>query len=182
MNLIDTLFKIITENKLILTALICAAWIISLMFPKRNRHKRKIKTADFVMNRIDGFSPPQKIAYLRKIDPYSFEELILTCLEKKGFPIKRNERYTGDGGIDGKFFHNGELYLIQAKRYQKEIRYDHLSEFSKLLEDHQCKGIFVHTGRTPKNIKARDINMKNMTIVSGDRLIRLLDTEIKLNF
>lgn len=182
MNQIDTLFRIFAEHKLILIALFCAFWVISLMFPKGNRHKRKIKTADFVIKRIDDFSPSQKIAYLRKIDPYSFEELILTCLERKGFSIKRNERYSGDGGIDGKFFHNGELYLIQAKRYQKEIRYAHLSEFSKLLEQYNCKGIFVHTGTTPKNIKERNINMNNMTIVSGGRLIRLLDTENKLTF
>lgn len=182
MNPFDPAITFFITHKTILIPIVVTIWVVSLCFPKKNKHQRKIRTADFVLKRISEFSAPQKIAYLRKVDPYSFEELILTCLERKGFPIKRNERYSGDGGIDGKFFHNGELYLIQAKRYQKEIRYAHLSEFSQLLAQHNCKGIFVHTGTTPKNIKERNINMNNMTIVSGGRLIRLLDTEIKLDF
>ncbi|WP_192840691.1 restriction endonuclease, partial [Enterobacter hormaechei] len=39
--------------------------------------------------------------YLRKIDPFVFEELLLEGFEAHGFRTIRNKRYTGDGGIDG---------------------------------------------------------------------------------
>ncbi|MEX6059375.1 restriction endonuclease [Enterobacter hormaechei] len=44
---------------------------------------------------------PTKINYLRKIDPFVFEELLLEGFEAHGFRTIRNKRYTGDGGIDG---------------------------------------------------------------------------------
>lgn len=153
--------------------------LIKFLTRKKNRHDRKIKTADYILKRIDNFNEPQKIAYLRKVDAYAFEELILTCLERKGFPIQRNKRYSGDGGIDGRFFIEGNLHFIQAKRYSGYIRYEHIEEFAEILKENKCKGFFVHTGRTPKNIQQRNIDMSDVTIISGSRLIKLLNTEVK---
>ncbi len=50
---------------------------------------------------IDKYVPHfgQKIAYLRKIDPFVFEELLLEGFERRGFEVIRNRRYTGDGGL-----------------------------------------------------------------------------------
>ncbi|MBB6117810.1 restriction system protein [Rahnella inusitata] len=152
---------------------------ITLLTRKKTRHDRKIKTAAYILNRINGFSEAQKISYLRKVDAYAFEELILTCLERKGFPIQRSKSYSGDGGVDGRFFIYGEMHYIQAKRYSADIRYEHIEAFGKILKKHNCKGFFVHTGRTPPNIKKRNIDMTDITIVSGSRLIKLLDVEIK---
>ncbi|EPO2651139.1 restriction endonuclease, partial [Klebsiella pneumoniae] len=59
-----------------------------------------------------------KIAYLRKIDPFTFEELLLEGFESHGFRTIRNKRYTGDGGIDGQVIIGKHRYLIQAKRYR----------------------------------------------------------------
>lgn len=162
---------------LFILAVIC--FVLKLLTKRKTRHQRKIQTADFILNRIKDFSEGQKIAYLRKVDPYSFEELILTCLERKGFPIQRNKRYSGDGGIDGRFFIEGKLNLVQAKRYSGEIRYEHVGEFAELLKEYGCNGIFVHTGKTPRNISLRNIDMSAITIISGSRLIDLLNTERK---
>lgn len=181
MNL-ESLFHFLNEHRYLLAVFFLTYLLIFAFRQKNTKHAKKIKTADYVIKRIADFTPPQKLGYLRKIDPYSFEELIMTCLERKGFPIKRNERYSNDGGIDGRFFVNGEMYLIQAKRYQKDIRYDHLEEFSNILEKNNCKGLFVHTGKTPKNISLRNINMERITIISGGRLLELLKNEIKLKF
>ncbi|WP_375491682.1 restriction endonuclease [uncultured Nostoc sp.] len=52
---------------------------------------------------------PVVIATLRKISPYVFEELVLTCCKKQGWQIQRNFRYTGDGGIDGRVLILGKL-------------------------------------------------------------------------
>lgn len=54
----------------------------------------------------------QKIAYLRKIDPFVFEELLLEGFERRGFEVIRNRRYTGDGGIDGRVKIDGQTRLI----------------------------------------------------------------------
>ena len=181
MNL-ESLFHFFFEHRYLLVMFFLTYLLTRALPLKKTKHDKKIKTADYVIKKIGNFTPPQKLGYLRKIDPYSFEELIMTCLERKGFPIKRNERYSNDGGIDGRFFVNGEMYLIQAKRYQKEIRYDHLEEFSNILSRQNCKGLFVHTGKTPKNISERNINMDNITIISGSRLLALFDTDVKLKF
>lgn len=174
------MIEYLNDHRLLSYLMIVAAFLILfLLTRKRTRHERKIKTADFILKRIDNFSEPQKIAYLRKVDAYAFEELVLTCLERKGFPIQRNKSYSGDGGIDGRFFIDGKLHYIQAKRYSAEIRYEHIEAFANILKQNNCKGVFVHTGKTPKNIRQRNIDMTDMVIVSGSRLIKLLNTEIK---
>ncbi|MGS6531656.1 restriction endonuclease, partial [Enterobacter hormaechei] len=43
----------------------------------------------------------QIINYLRKIDAFVFEELLLEGFEAHGFRTMRIKRYSGDGGIDG---------------------------------------------------------------------------------
>ncbi|WP_349949896.1 restriction endonuclease, partial [Escherichia coli] len=93
-----------TEN-LILWACSAIA-LLAVVFFRRSvrhrRHKRKQQSARRVLERIKtlpGF--PQKINYLRKIDPFVFEELLLEGFEAHGFRTIRNKRYTGDGGIDG---------------------------------------------------------------------------------
>lgn len=83
---------------------------------------------------MPGF--PQKIDYLRKIDPFVFEELLLEGFEAHGFRTIRNKRYTGDGGIDGQVIIGKYRYLIQAKRYRGHIALQHVQEFEKLLKRH----------------------------------------------
>ncbi|HIG4575661.1 TPA: restriction endonuclease, partial [Klebsiella pneumoniae] len=85
---------------------------------RRRRHERKQASAVRVIDKINTFPHfGQKIAYLRKIDPFVFEELLLEGFERRGFEVIRNRRYTGDGGIDGRVKIDGQTWLIQAKRY-----------------------------------------------------------------
>lgn len=97
---------------------------------------------------LDSF--PKRIAYLRKIDPFTFEELILETYKDRGFRIKRNERYTGDGGIDGRVYINGRLYLVQAKRYKQWIALQHVRDFSAVVRKHKAKGLFIIPGKQAK--------------------------------
>lgn len=100
-----TMFPFPTTENLILWACSAIALFAVVFFRRsvRNRrHKRKQQSARRVLERIKtlpGF--PQKINYLRKIDPFVFEELLLEGFEAHGFRTIRNKRYTGDGGIDG---------------------------------------------------------------------------------
>ncbi len=77
-------------------------------------------------------TPQDQFYYLRGLNAFVFEEMILTALKKHGFKIIRNKRYTGDGGIDGRAYKNDQHYLIQAKRYRKHIN-PAIAIFSKCL-------------------------------------------------
>ena len=115
-----------------------------------------------------------KIAYLRTIHPSSFEEMLLTALERAGYRIKRNKRYTGDGGLDGQFWlPNGQKMLIQAKRYQASVSSQHIDDFGRLCESMGVAGLFIHTGKTPK-ASWDSLAGKPIVIISGPRLIQFL--------
>lgn len=91
----------------------------------RKKQVRNMRTAKEVYERLKRIQGDNKeariISYLRKIDPFVFEELLLDSFERQGYTILRNERYTHDGGIDGRIYLNGESFLIQAKRYGSYI-------------------------------------------------------------
>lgn len=124
------------------------------------------------MNEFEGeYKEARIIAYLRKIDPYVFEELLLEALLSKGFQITRNKRYSGDGGIDGKAVYKEQLYFIQAKRYKKYVSAQQLDKFEKVVGKE--KGLFIHTGKTGQCTYEK-YKHSNIDIVSGQRLIKLL--------
>ncbi|MFN3071304.1 MULTISPECIES: restriction endonuclease [Serratia] len=145
---------------------------------KTQRHRRKIRQAGRVLAKLNEIPHPgQRLTYLRKIDPYAFEELLLEVFERRGFTIQRNKRYSGDGGIDGKVWHDGELYFIQAKRYSNQINKRHVQDFIELIEVFQCKGLFCHTGRTSSGSKDLVNGHSNIFMLSGSRLLDFIDLD-----
>ncbi len=146
--------------------------------PPYSRHKRNILKSKTILQKIHSFAHAgQKMNYLRKIDPFVFEELLLTAFEKKGYSIIRNRKYTGDGGIDGLIFDkDGNKVLIQAKRYTSYINPRHLDEFQVLVNNSNAiQGKFVHTGKTGKQTYSSYKNT-NIDIISGSRLLDLINT------
>ena len=138
------------------------------------KHIDYIRSANKVyrtINNIRNYNEGWLIAYLRKIDPFVFEELILLAFRKKGYRIKRNKKYTHDGGIDGKVFKGREKYLIQAKRYASYIRPEHVKQFSEVCRKNRCYGYFIHTGKTGSNLKNE--MPENIRIISGKKLYEL---------
>lgn len=133
-------------------ALFAAALLLRrLLRPKakERRHRRKQDQARRVLAKINTIPlMPQRLAYLRKIDPLTFEELLLEAFERRGHVVRRNASYSGDGGLDGSVVIEGETYLLQAKRYGKHINRAHVAAFSAVLAARDCSGIFIHTGRT----------------------------------
>lgn len=68
--------------------------------------------------RLSGNPCAYKMNFLRKVDPYVFEEVLLLCFKERGYWVKRNNRHPGDGRFDGTVFNElGQKILIQAKRY-----------------------------------------------------------------
>lgn len=110
---------------------------------------------------------------MRSMSPFAFEEMILTALSDRGFKIKRNGWYMGDGGLDGQFWIGRQKVLIQAKRYKNHIDRLHVEDFVKLCARKRCKGIFVHTGRTGKKAWDEANAAKHVEIISGQALLNL---------
>ncbi|EGB0711170.1 restriction endonuclease [Salmonella enterica] len=139
------------------------------------RHRRYRETAQRVLVRLPALSSDgARLSYLRKINPYVFEELLLLALEKQGLEVIRNRSYSGDGGLDGQVFINGERWLIQAKRYSRSISPQHVREFGELLAREGCRGFFVHTGRTGRKSLDSLRSYPQIQLVSGRRLLALL--------
>lgn len=147
-------------------------------------HKWRRKSSKKVLNKIQNMENAQVFGYLRKVDPFVVEELILDCLEQReDVKVIRNKRYTGDLGIDGAFVHTEHIndkqikrkYVIQVKRYKSYINPKHLEEFKQHIKREKAhKGLFIHTGKTSKNSFNIEKSEDALTIISGNKLIELL--------
>ncbi|EKR2943567.1 restriction endonuclease [Salmonella enterica subsp. enterica serovar Typhi] len=140
------------------------------------RHQRYRATAARVLVRLKTLpGDAHRLKYLRKINPYVFEELLLLALTQQGMTVIHNPCYSGDGGLDGQVIINGERWLIQAKRYGRTIRPAHIDAFGELLRLEGCRGVFIHTGRTGPVSRARLTLWPDIELVSGQRLLKLLN-------
>lgn len=145
-----------------------------LSFRGSRRHRQKLRTAKTVYGRIQEMEDGQMIAYLRKIDPYVFEELILWAFRKKGFRVRRNKRYSGDGGIDGRVKINGQTFLIQDKRYTGHVSLAHVKAFDEVCRRRHRQGLFIHTGRTGEGSREVVWSSPRVSVISGSGLVELL--------
>lgn len=143
------------------------------------RHIYRVKKAKKIIQKIQFISSTEggygkSILYLRKINPYVFEELILTAIENSNIRIYRNKRYSGDGGIDGIFQLKPGKVLIQCKRYSKYIHQQHVQDFIQEVHQKYYKGIFVHTGKTGDKSKNLAQSSPKLIILSGSHLIDVI--------
>lgn len=146
----------------------------------RRRHLNKVARSRTLRQKIaeiaaqeSGFA--RALGYLRKIDPLAFEELILTAVEDDNVKVRRNLRYSGDGGVDGELMYAGQRVLIQAKRYAAHIQRAHVAAFASLCATHGALGLFVHTGRTGEGSRGVVTEAGGRVLfVSGHRLVEFL--------
>ena len=125
-----------------LLILVLLAFLVFLYFYLKkigSRHYKNVRKVDKVLRKLNDpkstFHDAQKMNYLKKIDPFVFEELLLTSFQNRGYKIKRNKRYTGDVGIDGIIYNDkGDKILVQAKRYANHINPMHVSFNRTILE------------------------------------------------
>lgn len=162
-------------------------FILKIINSKREKysHKWRKKSSLKLLEKIETFPPQQFFAYIRKIDPFVFEEAILSALERReDIQVVRNKRYTGDNGVDGVFYikitdTDGTIInkkcLIQAKRYKAYVNSSHIEDFSqKVIREKAHLGLFVHSGKTRKSSLAQNKHSEHLMIISGDKLIKLL--------
>ncbi|MGH1375973.1 MAG: restriction endonuclease [Alphaproteobacteria bacterium] len=139
----------------------------------KKRHLLSMLEAYQELKRLRGKPADHQITHLRGVDPFVFEEMILTAIKRQGHKIQRNKRYTGDGGIDGRCTINGQEFLVQAKRYKAHINPQHVIEFAGICKRQNKRGLFVHTGKTGPKSKDVARNTK-IEMISGQRLLNLL--------
>ncbi|MDR3430733.1 MAG: restriction endonuclease [Rouxiella aceris] len=160
-----------------LLLLLLVLWGLSSFRRSRSqrRHRRYQRQADRTLVRLPQLrDDAARLVYLRKINPYVFEEMLLTAFARQGYRIKRNVSYSGDGGIDGQVWINDQRWLIQAKRYASCIQSSHVRDFGELVRHECCRGFFVHTGRTGEVSREALFAAPEITLISGNRLLKLL--------
>jgi restriction system protein len=121
------------------------------------------------------------LAILRQMNPYAFEELLLTCCQDQGWQIQRNFRYSNDGGVDGRITIKGKLYLIQAKRYTGHIKPEHIHNFHNVIHQEKAAGgFFIHSGKT-RQISKELLHEFGINLISGQRLVNfVLGRQVKI--
>lgn len=137
------------------------------------KHQRYIRLAALLLEQLRSgeVQLPKAIAMLRKMNPYAFEELLLTCCQEQGWDIERNFSYSNDGGLDGRVTIAGRLYLIQAKRYRGYINPKHIRDFYGVIHKEKAVGgFFVHTGKTGGRSKEL-LREYRISLLSGQRLV-----------
>lgn len=159
-----------------LLLLLALVWRPGKKHKNSRLHARYLKQAERVYKYLQstGYSNAQKLTFLRKINPYVFEELVLIAFNRKGLPIKRNVRYSGDGGVDGVVVIEGKECPVQCKRYRSHINARHVEAFAALCRERGAKGFFIHTGRTGTRSYAVLKDYHNIEFISGGQLIKLI--------
>lgn len=154
---------------------LCAGIIVVFLFRGKGNHASYRKKAQKIYKHLSGsdMAPGQVLSYLRKINPYVFEELVLDAFERKGYRAIRNKRYSGDGGLDGRVAMGGKTWYIQCKRYKGFVNAEHVASFARLCDESHMDGFFVHTGKTGRKSK---INARygDVEIISGNKLVELI--------
>ncbi len=141
------------------------------------RKKAAMRDARLILSRLrresQGLSSVEQTEYvltvLRGICPFIFEELLLHCCADLGWKVKRS-CYTHDGGIDGIFWdEDGYKFLLQAKRYKKEINPDHVLAFAAVVKDDReaTGGILMHTGLTCEISRELNEQLTHTDILEG---------------
>lgn len=143
--------------------------------PPSSKHQQKIRCGRLVLqqlrNKPTEANLPMVIATLRRMNPYAFEELLLTCCFERGWQIQRSLRYTGDGGVDGRVALAGKVYALQAKRYKGYIKPNHIRDFHGAIQrEGVAGGLFIHTGKTGA-LSKQLVRDSRINLISGQRLV-----------
>lgn len=175
---IQELAVFMAENIYILIPFALLFIVKFFIYARKQRIRRFMqRRADQVLKEIRALNMKadgaKMFGLMRSMPPFAFEEMILTALSDRGFKIKRNRWYMGDGGLDGQFWIERQRVLIQAKRYRNHIERLHVEDFARLCARRGCKGIFVHTGRTGKKSKEEADAHPHIEIISGQALLNL---------
>ena len=170
-------FLFMTSPRFLVTFVLICLLISWVLRRRGSGHGRKIRQSARVLKKLASIPhPAARLNYLRAINPYVFEELLLTAFAALGNPISRNKRYSGDNGLDGRVKLDGKWTYLQAKRYRGYVKLEHIREFNQLCERSKQPGIFIHTGKTGSGVWK--VCSPLVHVVSGENLVDFIDRAI----
>ncbi|MGV2830803.1 restriction endonuclease [Myxosarcina sp. GI1(2024)] len=112
---------------------------------------------------------------LKQLNPFIFESVLLECCKNYGYCIQSENKFTKDGGVDGKFSYQGRFYVIQAKLYKGDVCVEHIPMFQNAVGWQQAsRGFFFHTGRASEEFWDAVRRADRVTVISGQRLVDFL--------
>ena len=127
--------------------------------------------------RAHRYTDYQRFEYIRKTDPFLFEDILMTAFEERGYKVRRTPA-TRDGGADGYVDLDGLQVVVQAKRYRGSIApaHVHALEFLATRNPKLDRGLFVHTGRTSRPVQEYIRRSPTLDMLSGvSTLLAFLD-------
>ena len=168
---------VVARRRWILT--LVSRFVNILRLRGRPAHRANVRRSRKVLRTLRSFldrdGAARSLAYLRKIEPLIFEEVIMSALEDAGVLVLRSCRYSGDGGVDGAFWCPEAGWMaVQAKRYSAHIDRQHVDEFINVIRrTRYAGGVFAHTGRSGAGVY-EILPRSGIILYSGDRLIELI--------
>jgi len=107
---------------------------------------------------------------LQNLPPYQFEHFCATLIKNFGFTDVAVTPQSNDKGVDIFAKKDGEVYVVQCKRYKGTVGSPEIQQFiGAMVSSHATKGIFITTGWfTRAAIKIA--NGQPITLIDGDRL------------
>jgi restriction system protein len=134
---------------------------------------------DYGVTTIEGQVKTDLLERLKTIDPYYFERVVLSLLDKMGYGEFFETSKSGDGGIDG-IINQDQLGLdkiyVQSKRYKEnKIRELDIRNFIGAMSGDTTKGVFVTTSEFDEKaiIKAKEAHHK-IILIDGLKLADLM--------
>ena len=115
---------------------------------------------------------------LLKIDPFSFEDLVIELFKNMGYEVVGTKK-SNDGGIDFELYNNdpiiGGKVIGQVKRYKNNIDIPKLREFESVLRNSDAmKGIYISTSNFSPQCE-RFASENNITLINGTILVNYLN-------
>jgi hypothetical protein len=115
--------------------------------------------------------------FLRQVDPYVFESIVCNLFRELGYDVKQTPA-SGDNGVDGFLYRNGQKTLLQCKRVKGSVGEPVLRDLFGSM--HSCgasQGIVVTTGSVSRQARAwakgkaiRIIELEELTDLIRDKL------------
>ncbi len=111
---------------------------------------------------------------LNAMSPYAFEYLITEGLKRQGADIRKIQRASGDGGIDGMLKLQGRWHLIQAKRYRSPVSTPMIEDFHRLCQEKRMPGVFVASSGFTQPARQFAQRTRRVKLLDGARLVEAI--------
>ncbi|WP_081956442.1 restriction endonuclease [Paenibacillus sp. FSL R5-0912] len=149
-------------------------WII---FEVKNKRKAELIRLQIERDQEERRQILRKrnLEHLKKMCPFEFEEYIARVFRCAGFDSEVTKR-TGDGGKDIILRSNGEVRLVECKRYTttKVGRPDIQKFHSAMIDFNALEGFYITTGEFTKQALECTEN-KSILTFNGEQLLNLIE-------